>query len=674
MKPHVRKGRVASLKAKRDERRPRTAPAGGRRSAKPTVARWTGIETVELVNDDWDRVASEMDPGRTLDTALVEHSLEATRDVKRWENALLQAQLVELQGCGVHRWLETTKRGLGLFLCLDSGGRLIVSGVESPSSASKAGVPVGCEVLSINGAAVYPDETGRSAVTGLLSTVCHRRVNLVLSPPEPSALGTAGLRAWQPFPDFEALKTVGEPLVTIEHCYCCKDHQVTTRHDEGKYVAVANELKEAIQDLVPYARIELKAFDLHDPIFRGRLGTMEVQLGWRGIDGALCKRVVFSKRVRGCWPRVWKVAETILTQLKLTPAVVAFSNPQLAAATAIQANVRGHQVRRSATVSDNVNQESMNIKNERDDDEHENEEVDERPTPHPGQAPPPPAAPRDSVADTEDKQQPEPEPEPESERMLTKVDEEPDVVEPPLETITTLPGSTVGTSTTVPQDEELHPERERWKAALGRWVRVNPNCDDEDTVAEMESFSPGGGNCRLCEVLPELEAGLLMLRLERTAVPSAAEEDDNDNEEGSGDLRTDVYPCDVIELVDDDTARVLDARFGNAGEWVARCAEASREKLALTSALYAGKAQGQDGLCPVRIRQQGASSGGLYCTSTVAHDSAFARSSLALDQPPTLIAVADEEDGYDDRPFTVKVSGATFHFAQGEIEMGELEA
>eukprot|EP01044_Picomonas_judraskeda_P005489 COSAG03_NODE_519_length_7216_cov_23.238724_4_plen_667_part_00 len=662
MIPHVRTGRVAPLPSKQ---RPSTAPAGGRsrRSTRvPAAARWSGIETVELLNDDWDRVAGRMDPGRTLGAALAEHSLEATRDIKRWENALLHEQVAELEACGVNRWLETTKRGLGLFLCVDSGGRLVVSGVETPSSASKEGVPVGCEVLSINGAPVYPDETGTTAVTALLSTVCHRRVKLVLSPPAPSTLGTAGLRAWQPFPEFEALKSVGEPLITIEHCCGCADHQVTTRHDESKYVAVANELKEAIQDLVPYATVELKPYERHEPMSRGRLGTMEVQLGWRGTDGGLCKRVVFSKRVRGCWPKVWKVAETILAQLKLTPAIAAYANPQLAGATDIPASVQ-----ESAAPANRANQPPLTaegqLAGDTDGEEDENEDTD-------GPKPVPPVPPRTKAASesapgidtaTQDRssattgRQPEPEPEPETSSEAGA----------PLASISGAePGDAAAINTRVELEAEAHPERARWTAAVGRWVRVDPNCDDEDTVAEMEGFSPGGGGlCRLCEVLPELEEGLLMLLLERTAVPPTEGEQD---EEAVGDLRTDVYPCDVIELVADaDAARALDAKFGTAGEWAARCAEAHIDRAALASALDAAKAQAA--VCHVRIRRQGQGSGGLYCTA--AHELAAARGNPAHDPVATLIAVSDEVGGYDDRPFTVEVSGATFYFAEGEIEM-----
>ena len=655
MIPHVRTGRVAPLPAKQ---RPSTAPAGGRsrRSSRvPVAARWSGIETVELLNDDWDRIAGRMDPGRTLGAALAEHSLEATRDIKRWENALLQEQVAELEACGVNRWLETTKRGLGLFLCVDSGGRLVVSGVETPSSASKEGVPVGCEVLSINGAPVYPDETGTTAVTALLSTVCHRRVKLVLSPPATSTLGTAGLRAWQPFPEFEALKTVGEPLITIEHCCGCADHQVTTRHDESKYVAVANELKEAIQDLVPYATVELKPYDRHEPMSRGRLGTMEVQLGWRGTDGGLCKRVVFSKRVRGCWPKVWKVAETILAQLKLTPAIAAYANPQLAVAGAMTIPA---SVRESAAPANHANHLPLTAEGPvagcTDGDDDENEDTDAKPvaprTKAPSENAPGSVTQDRSGTSTGQQREPEPEPETSSEASISGAE----------------PGDAAATRAEV--EAEAHPERARWTAAVGHWVRVDPNCDDEDTVAEMEGFSPGGGLCRLCEVLPELEEGLLMLQLERTAVPPAEGEQQQD-EEAVGDLRTDVYPCDVIELVADVDARALDEKFGTAKQWAERCAEARTERATLASALDAAKAQAV--ACHVRIRPQGQGLGGLYCTCTAAHELAAARGTPARAHDPlaTLIAVSDEVGGYDDRPFAVEVSGATFHFAEGEIEM-----
>ncbi len=654
-----------------EKQRPSTAPAARRRSRRAdraAVARWSGIETVELINADWDRVARQMDPGRSLDAALAEHSLEATRDIKRWENALLQEQVTELEACGVSRWLQTTKRGLGLFLCVDGGGRLIVSGVETPSSASKEDVPVGCEVLSINGAPVYPDESGTSAVTTLLSTVCHRRVKLVLSPPAPSTLGTAGLRAWQPFPEFEALKTVGETLITIEHCCCCVDHQVTTRHDESKYVAVANELKDAIQDLVPYAKVELKPFDRNEPMFRGRLGTMEVQLGWRGTDGGLCKRVVFSKRVRCCWPNVWKVAESILAQLKMTPAVAAYAKPQLAVGTANQAGIHGHQAQESVAPTTGTEQPSVvaggedTVNDDTGGDEEGTEELVTKPVVVP-QAPPRPAAPTETAVPDAAQQ-----PEPEAERLpesLPKAEGETGVAKTVVSLVANAEAGDAAVASATAgclMPEDAHPERERWAAAIGRWVRVDPQCDDEDTVAEMESFSPGGGICRLCEVLPELEEGLLMLLLERTAAPPAAGEHEQEDEDAAGDLRTDAYPCDVIELiVDDEVSRPLDAQFGSAEQWAARCAEARIERTALASAVDAAQAQDQG--CQVRIRPQGQGSGGLYCTmanglATVAHG-----------QLATLIAVADEVGGYDDRPFIVDMNGATFEFAEGEIEL-----
>ena len=640
MQPHVRKGLVAASpnkdgRTKRNRRQPATAP-----SARPAaLARWSGSETVELINEDWDRVAGHMD-GRTLDAALAEHSLESTRDVKRWENALLQEQLAELEACGVHKWLETTKRGLGLFLCVDSAGRLIVNGVEAPTSASREGVPVGCEVLSINGAPIFPDESGTSAATALLSTVCHRRVKLVLSPPSPPAVGTAGPRAWQPFPEFKALSTVGEPLITIEHCCCCKDHQDTTRHDEGKYVGVADELMAAILELVPYARVELKPFDQHDPIFRGRLGTMEVQLGWRGVDGSLCKRVVWSKRVRGRWPKVWKVAETVLTQLKMTPAVVGFANPELMAATRIQAAPAEAAAELTAAAPEAAPAEAATEPTvAAPETAAAEEEKEEEPKPKPEQQEPQP--------EPEPEPQPEPEPEPEPEPDPEPEPEPPANAEP-AET------EAIDSADLAQAEDEPHGDRSRWQAALGRWVLVDPNDEDEDTLAEMEEFSPGGGLCRLCEVLSQLEEGLLMLTLERTAAAAAAEGD-----EDTGD-RTDVFPCDVIQLVDDETASALDKKFGSTAEWAARCAEARTERLGMATALDGGA-----GSVPVRVRPP---SDALYMYCTARKPGLAAK---CVGCEATLVSVAESLGGYDDRPFVVDVAGVGtgLQFSEGEVEL-----
>ena len=111
--------------------RPATAPArqvtARPRRGKRAADAWVGPRAFVLLNSDWDRLARS-DTGRTIDEVLRQHTLESTRDIKRWEKQLLEAQLAELEGQSVDQWLETTKRGLGLFLCLDSSDRLLVGG------------------------------------------------------------------------------------------------------------------------------------------------------------------------------------------------------------------------------------------------------------------------------------------------------------------------------------------------------------------------------------------------------------------------------------------------------------------------------------------------------------------------------------------------------------------
>ena len=171
-----------------------------------------------------------------------------------------------MEAAGVEKWLETTKRGLGLYLCLDGVGRLLVSGVEAESSASRVGIAVGSELHSINDETLQPGDGGQSAVTALLATAAHRRVRVQVSAPEP---GSA--RAWLPFAEFAEL-AVGEACVTIEHCSHCAEHAATTRHqanndaydakhggsDHCCYAAMAELLADTIESMVPNLAVVLK--------------------------------------------------------------------------------------------------------------------------------------------------------------------------------------------------------------------------------------------------------------------------------------------------------------------------------------------------------------------------------------------------------------------------------
>ena len=42
-----------------------------------------------------------------------------------------------------------------------------------------------------------------------------------------------------------------EPFFLIETCQNCDEHQFCTRHDEGVYKWMANDLKAKIEDLIP---------------------------------------------------------------------------------------------------------------------------------------------------------------------------------------------------------------------------------------------------------------------------------------------------------------------------------------------------------------------------------------------------------------------------------------
>eukprot|EP01052_Picozoa_sp_SAG31_P043877 SAG31_NODE_7458_length_1683_cov_39.134680_1_plen_273_part_00 len=232
--------------------------------------------TVTLVNSDWDRAAAQQ--GDTLDAALSRHTLAATLDIKRWENEQLAKQHADLEAGGVAQWLETTKRGLGIFLQVDRNGRAIVSGVEHPSAASAAGVVIGSAVLAING---KPIPAGAENLVGLLlETLCHRTVALTLS-----GESIPDHHRWMAFPEFAHVSD-GHALVIIEHCAHCStnhgrgfkgDQLITTEHNEEKYITIAKELQTAIQELVgPLVPVLLKPYDPQDTRkVRARLGARD---------------------------------------------------------------------------------------------------------------------------------------------------------------------------------------------------------------------------------------------------------------------------------------------------------------------------------------------------------------------------------------------------------------
>ena len=157
------------------------------------------------------------------------------------------------------------------------------------------------------------------------------------------------------------------------------------------------------------------------------------------------------------------------------------------------------------------------------------------------------------------------------------------------------------------------------------------------------------------EVLPALEEGLLMLTLERTAMLGAEEREQGD--EDMDEERTDVFPADVIELLPPEAAAALDAKFGDAGAWQARCDRARQERRAIAQRLAAAPSE-----MTVRVRPHKAGES-LYATPR------NVRLSVRLaDADGVLLSVANEVAGYDDRPFEVKVDGAVRLFAEGEIE------
>ena len=186
-----------------------------------------------------------------------------------------------------------------------------VSGVEAGSAAEAAGITIGTELHSINDTPLQHEDKKQAAVTALLSTVCHRQVKLLASPPDTShdnarcwyLLVLAGQtvlgRVWcpdmtvhichpslskvsrsrYPFKEFDALPEVGAAVLTIEHCCHCAEHQDTTRHVESRYVSYAEQLKDAVESVLPSLQVAVRcSVPVHPrPCLCTRYGYVSVQ-------------------------------------------------------------------------------------------------------------------------------------------------------------------------------------------------------------------------------------------------------------------------------------------------------------------------------------------------------------------------------------------------------------
>ena len=75
----------------------------------------------------------------------------------------------------------------------------------------------------------------------------------------PSIALTKVSRSRYPFKEFDALPPeAGAAVLTIEHCCHCAEHQDTTRHVESRYVSYAEQLKDAVESVLPSLQVAVR--------------------------------------------------------------------------------------------------------------------------------------------------------------------------------------------------------------------------------------------------------------------------------------------------------------------------------------------------------------------------------------------------------------------------------
>ena len=105
------------------------------------------------------------------------------------------------------------------------------------------------------------------------------------------------------FPEYARLGE-GQMCVTIAHCSNCRAHQLTTRHDEGKFLSYAQQLASAIRLAMPLVKVHIK------PVGGRLMGAFEVQM-CRQEAQKLTKTLLHSKLLTHAWPDISKLIDRI---------------------------------------------------------------------------------------------------------------------------------------------------------------------------------------------------------------------------------------------------------------------------------------------------------------------------------------------------------------------------
>merc|ERR1711871_1482937 len=94
-----------------------------------------------------------------------------------------------------------------------------------------------------------------------------------------------------------------------EHCVGCAQHAMTTRHDEAKYIGVAEQFRDIVANELPGCHVLINPENAEHTL-KPRLGSFEIVARWRH-GGRRYESTVFSKIKDRKFPNVAKVVEDL---------------------------------------------------------------------------------------------------------------------------------------------------------------------------------------------------------------------------------------------------------------------------------------------------------------------------------------------------------------------------
>ena len=185
------------------------------------------------------------------------------------------------------------------------------------------------------------------------------------------------------WPEYFRLKPL-DVILTIEHCWCCHEHNEVTHHDEAKYRKVAKSIHDAMVQVAQQYNIKyyslIKPIEFDDQLelsknrrpksaggnkdeirltpqfskkyvnvdYSNRIGAMEIQLAVK-IQNQLVCHLLHSKLFSGLWPKLWTLQnlfEEVLELLGFEKATI-MPKPPWAPKEALKTPVRKKSIKKS---------------------------------------------------------------------------------------------------------------------------------------------------------------------------------------------------------------------------------------------------------------------------------------------------------------------------------------